>query len=70
MRVRLTVFFCASKAIEVEVPDRFSYEDGLEDYVRSMLDANLPEVHEGSSFEFPTGFQVENSDHVVDLRSQ
>ncbi len=81
MKVNVVVFHTASKKIEVEVPDsllegitleREIERDAevlhlLEDHIQKMLDEDLPEIHEGSTFEFATGFQLEGSDHEVDL---
>ncbi len=73
MKVKVVVFHVASKQIEVEVPDSSDLvtEDGREKVrgiVQDSLDLDLPEVHEGSSFEFPTGFVLEGDDFEVDLK--
>ncbi len=69
--VDVVVFFTASKKIQVEVPANLaearpnSAELGY--HVQKTLNCKLPEVHEGSSFEFPTGFQIVGSIEEWDL---
>jgi hypothetical protein len=66
MTIKVTVFHVASKEIEVEVPD--SLKDAIRDFVQDSLNKSLPEVHEGSSFEFATGFQLDGDDFETDLK--
>lgn len=67
MTEKVTVFFAASKEIEVEVPDGLDRE-AVRDHVQKSLNENLPEVHEGSAFEFPMSFQLEGDDFETDLK--
>jgi hypothetical protein len=68
MTIKVTVFHVASKEIEVEVPDSLLEKDAIRDFVQDSLNEELPEVHEGSSFEFPTGFQLDGDDFETDLK--
>jgi hypothetical protein len=75
MTVKVTVFHVASKEIEVEVPDSLQSatsenleRDAIRDFVQNSLNEKLPEVHEGSSFEFVTGFQLDGDDFETDLK--
>ena len=77
MTIKVTVFHVASKEIEVEVPDSLASgtdnpslasRDAIRDFVQDSLNKELPEVHEGSSFEFPTGFQLDGDDLETDLK--
>ena len=76
MKVKVTVFHVASKQIEDEVPDSVLQKlpapgrdcmSEVRDFVQASLNQHLPEVHEGSCFEFPTGFQLEGDDFETDL---
>ena len=66
MKVKVTVFHVSSKEIEVEVPDGLSTDD-QRDAIQDLLNKDLPEVHEGSEFEFPTSFQMDGDDFETDL---
>lgn len=66
MMQKVSVFFVASKSIEVEVPDGLD-QDQVRDFVQEKLNKDLPEVLEGSTFEFPTGFSLPGDDFETDL---
>ena len=59
--------YCASNLIEVEVPENLS-SDALRDYVEDKLNDHLPEVHKGSSFEYPMEGQIEGDEETFDLK--
>lgn len=68
MTSKVTVFYIASKEIEVEVPDSLVENDDIRNFVEDSLNKTLPEVHEGSSFEFATSFKLNGDDFETDLK--
>jgi len=65
-KIKVVVMFMASNEIEVEVPGHLTGEE-LCDYVGDLLDEHLPEVHEGSEFEFPCWAQIDGDAEIIDL---
>ena len=65
-KVKVAVFYCASNMVEVEVPKELE-GDELHYYVQMLLKTNLPEVHNGSSFEFAMDAQLEGEEETFDI---
>jgi hypothetical protein len=69
--VPVVVYFCASKYIEVDVPENIVDEQEIRDYVQKLLRADLPEVVKDCDFEYPSYAALvvdgETSEEEIDI---